>query len=178
MKKSIINIVYSIICFALAVVIVVVMAKFGGVRIYINTEDGWTYADCSCIDVAFGQPQLFGYMTLFKASPLLCLELFLIIIGAFLALSTVFDNIITGKTRAICSVAAAVFLFFAGVLLFLNGQLYVKGGYFYQKKVIEQILAGDMKLGIGPGAIIAGALSFYLAFLSSVKSVLTFLKLL
>ncbi len=178
MKRSVINIIYSVICFALAVAVVVVMAKCAGVRIYINTEDGWTYADCLCIGVAFGEPWVVGYSTLFEASPLLCLELFLLIIGAFLILFTSFDNIFKRRSRAICSIIVTLSFFFAGVLFFLNGQLYVLGDYFYRKKVIEQILTGNMKLHIGPGAIIAGLLSFYGAYATAIKSVLTIVKVL
>lgn len=178
MKKRIINIVYSIICIALAVAVLIVMSKCSGVRIFINTEDGWAYADRSCMDVAFGEPSGGGYVALFNGSPLLCLEVFLLIIAAFLILYTAFDNIFKRRSRAICGVIATICFLFAGVLFFLNGQLYNLGDYFYRYEVIEQILAGNMKLYIGPGAIIAGLLSFYAAYATAIKSVLTIVKVL
>lgn len=177
-KRIVINIIYSIICFALGVAVFVVMLKCAGVRIFIHSKGRWTCADCSFMNVAFGVPKNVRGNTVFDASTLLCLVPCLLFLGAFLILFTAFDSLIKRKTRFIFGIIATLFFFIAGVLFFLTGQLYNLGDYFYRNEVIEQILTGNMKLHIGPGAIIAGLLSFYVAYASAIKSVLTIVKVL
>lgn len=180
MKRTVINIIYSIVCFALSVAALVVMLKCTGLQIVPKSFSDWAYlsghpTDYSCIQVAFGAT-LQARLVVFYASPLLCLEPFLLFFSAFLILFTALDSLVKRKIRVVFGVIATLFFIGAGVLFFLNGQLFVLGTYFHQKKVLEKVLLGRITFKIGSGAIAAGILSFVAATLTAVKTVLTIFK--
>jgi len=176
-KKTVINIIWSLICFALAVAVFIVMLKGTGLHIVAKKGDWFSgrAKDYSCMTVAFGETRNV-LETAFNASPWLCLELFLLIPGAFLVLFTAFDSLAKRKIRVVFGIIAALFFIGAGVLFLLNGRLFVLGDYFCIKTVLEKVLLGKITFKIGWGAITAGILSFVAAVLIAVKTALTIFK--
>jgi len=181
-KKSVINIIWSLICFALAVAAFGVMIDGTALHIIVTNPTygkfGLQSSDYTCMDVAYGFKSAHGFTTLLDPSPWLSLVPFLLLLGAILAFFTALENLIKRGACIVFSVLATLLFVGAGVLFFLNGRLFVLGDYFCQKTIIENVLKGNITFEIGEDAITAGILSFVAAALTAVKSVLTITKLL